>query len=483
MCVAAALAAGCVVGPDFKQPAAPVVTGYTERAVSLTAAGGRDPDQILVVSIAVVPHWWELFQSPELDDTVALALAASPSLVSAWATLAQAEEVVTQARAAYYPQLDLGVNASWSHSKPFGSSTSADTNTTANLFGIGPLLSYSPDLFGHNRRFVEQQAALADNQGYQLAGAYLSLTAGVVSQAVTIASSQAQIKAVGDIIATDEHNLDLVRIEFEAGNAARTDVLSAASQLANDQTLLPPLQQQLTVARDALSVLVGKLPVQWSPPDFNLDILALPTELPVSVPSELVHERPDILAAEAQLHAVSAGIGVATSQLYPNLSLSASSVLETATIGTRFDMTIGSVAAALTTPIFHGGALEAERQAAIDAFDAQLGNYRQIVLQAFGQVADQLQALEHDAAQLRAENLAVATSSESLSLAQEAYTAGRGSLLQILDAQRLYGQAVFGYAQTKGRRYLDTVLLFEAMGGAAREWLEQAAGGVSRPGP
>ncbi len=479
MCVAAALAAGCVVGPDFKQPAAPVVTGYTERAVSLTAAGGRDPDQILVVSIAVVPHWWELFQSPELDDTVALALAASPSLVSAWATLAQAEEVVTQARAAYYPQLDLGVNTALAHSS--NSETSAGGG--ANIFSIGPLLSYSPDLFGHNRRFVEQQAALADNQGYQLAGAYLSLTAGVVSQAVTIASSQAQIKAVGDIIATDEHNLDLVRIEFEAGNAARTDVLSAASQLANDQTLLPPLQQQLTVARDALSVLVGKLPVQWSPPDFNLDILALPTELPVSVPSELVHERPDILAAEAQLHAVSAGIGVATSQLYPNLSLSASSVLETATIGTRFDTTIGSVAAALTTPIFHGGALEAERRAAIDAFDAQLGNYRQIVLQAFGQVADQLQALEHDAAQLRAENLAVATSSESLSLAQEAYTAGRGSLLQILDAQRLYGQAVFGYAQTKGRRYLDTVLLFEAMGGAAREWLEQAAGGVSRPGP
>jgi NodT family efflux transporter outer membrane factor (OMF) lipoprotein len=452
--------------------------------VSLPASGGAEAEQSIVVANAVVLRWWELFQSPQVNDTVSLALAASPTLMSARATLAQAEEVVTEARAAYYPQVDLGVNASWSHSRPFGSSTSADTNTTANLFGTGPLLSYSPDLFGHNRRFVEQQAALADDQRYQLSTVYLSLTAGAVSQAVTIASALAQIKAAQDIIATDEHNLELVRIEFDAGIVARTDVLSAESQLASDQTLLPPLQQQLGVARDALSVLVGKLPVQWSPPEFTLETLTLPSELPLTIPSVLIHERPDILAAEALLHAASAAIGVATSELYPNVTLSVSSVLQTATAGSRLDASITSVAAALATPLFHGGALEAQRQAAVDAFDAQLGNYRQTVLQAFGQIADVLQALDHDAVRLRAETLAVATSSESLALAQEAYKAGRGSLLQILDAQRLYGQALLGYAQTKGQRYLDTVLLFEAMGGAAREWLEQAAAGsVFRPGP
>ena len=482
MCIMAVLVAGCVVGPDFMRPPAPVVAGYTEPAVSLPQSGGTEPEQNLIVANAVIPRWWELFQSSQINETVTLALAASPTLMSAWANLAQAEEVVTQARAEYYPQLDLGVNTNWSHGRAFGSSASSDSNASANLVGIGPLLSYSPDLFGHNRRFVEQQAALADDQRYQLAAAYLSLTAGAVSQAVTIASTVAQIKAVQDIIAADEHNLELVRIEFEAGSAARTDVLSAESQLANDQTLLPPLQQQLGVARDALSVLVGKLPVQWAPPEFTFETLTLPSELPLTIPSVLVHDRPDILAAEALLHAASAAIGVATSELYPNVTLSASSVLQAATAGSRLDASITSVATTLTTPLFHGGALEAQRQAAVDAFDAQLGNYRQTVLQAFGQIADVLQALNQDAVRLRAETLAVTTSSESLALAQEAYKAGRGSLLQILDAQRLYSQALLGYAQTEGQRYLDTVLLFEAMGGAAREWLEQAAS-VSRPSP
>src|SRR5215472_6853376 len=183
------------------------------------------------------------------------------------------------------------------------------------MFSIGPALNYTPDLFGQNRRLVEQDTALAENQSYQLAAAYLTLTSDAVTQAITIASILAQIKAVNDIFAVDNHNLDLVRIAFTAGSVARTDVLSAESQLANDRTLLPPLQQQLSVAQHALSVLVGKAPAEWSPPDFELDTLTLPGELPVTVPSELVRGRPDILAAEAQLHAASAAIGVATAQL------------------------------------------------------------------------------------------------------------------------------------------------------------------------
>jgi len=274
-------------------------------------------------------------------------------------------------------------------------------------------------------------------------------------------------------VAADEHNLELVRIAYEAGSVARTDVLSAESQLAGDRTLLPPLRQQLSVARHALTVLVGKSPGEWAPPDFVLDTLTLPTDLPVTVPSELVHDRPDILAAEAQLHAANAAIGVATAQLYPTITLSASVALETiATNGTFSGPVIASnLAAGLTAPLFHGGTLLAQRRAAIDAYAAQVGAYRQTVLLAFGQVADVLQALQHDAELLGAENTAVTTSDASLRLAQDAYAAGRGSLLQVLDAQRLYAQALLGYAHAKGQRYLDTILLFEAMGGTWRHWV------------
>jgi outer membrane protein TolC len=171
------------------------------------------------------------------------------------------------------------------------------------------------DLFGRDRRFVEQQGALAESQLQQLAGAYVTLTASVAAQAITIASTLTQIRAAEDVVAADEHNLELARIAYEAGSVAQTDVLSAESQLAGDRTLLPPLRQQLGVARHALTVLVGRTPGEWVAPDFVLETLTLPTDLPLTVPSELVHDRPDILAAEAQLHAASAAIGVATAQL------------------------------------------------------------------------------------------------------------------------------------------------------------------------
>jgi NodT family efflux transporter outer membrane factor (OMF) lipoprotein len=492
--VAAGLVAGCAVGPNFVPPRAPAVTDYEKEEVRLPTPGGMDPEQRFILGTAIARQWWELFQSPLLNDTLALALAGSPTLTSARATLAQAEEVVAQARAAYYPQLDFSANASrqyirasgatssksGSTSRSASSSSSAGTSSpVTNIFSFGPLVSYAPDLFGRNRRTVEQQAALAENDRYQLAAAYLSLTAGAVTQALTVASTLAQIKAAEAIVATDEHNLELVRIEFEAGLVARTDVLLAESQLAGDQTLLPPLRQQLSVARHAFSVLVGKTPAQWSPPDFDLDALTLPAELPLTLPSQLIHERPDILAAEAQLHAASAAIGVATAQLYPSITLSAAWMAQTVAAGGPFPAPslISSLAAGLTTPVFHGGALQAQRRAAIDAFDAQVGTYQQIVLQAFGQVADVLRALEHDAELLSAERMAVTTSEASLSLAQDAYAAGRGSLLQVLDAQRLHGQALLGYARTKGQRYLDTVQLFEAMGGAWQEWVQQTARG------
>jgi len=467
-CLIAVLTAGCAVGPNFVRPDAPAVERYDTVPIELPAPGGVDATQRLVA--AITRDWWALLQSPDLDDAIAQAIAASPTLESARAALAQADEVVNAARGAYYPQIDGSASASRQGTRTYGRNPSS---LTTKIFSFGPLFSYTPDVFGRDRRFVEQQGALAENQLHQLAGAYVTLTASVATEAVTIAATLAQIRAAEDVVAADEHNLELVRIAYAAGSVARTDVLSAESQLAGDRTLLPPLRQQLSVARHALTVLIGKSPGEWAPPDFVLDTLALPTDLPVTVPSELVHDRPDILSSEAQLHAASAAIGVATAQLYPTITLSASVALETVATSGSFSGPIiaSNLAAGLTAPLFHGGTLLAQRRAAIDAYAAQLGAYRQTVLLAFGQVADVLQALQHDAELLGAENTAVTTSEASLKLSQEAYAAGRGSLLQVLDAQRLYGQALLGYAHAKGQRYLDTILLFEAMGGTWRDWI------------
>jgi NodT family efflux transporter outer membrane factor (OMF) lipoprotein len=479
------LLTGCTVGPNFTRPPAPAVSGYTQEPVTLPPPGGTDIEQRFVIEAAVARQWWELFRSPQLNETIALALTGSPTLASARATLAQAEAVVAQVRGVYYPQVDLAGTANSSSTRETTDASarrpSTTTGATINVFSFGPLLTYDPDIFGHNRRFVEQEAALAENQRYQLAAAYLSLAAGAVTQAVIIASTRAQIQAAEQVIATDEHNLELVRIEFEAGAVAMTDVLLAQSQLASDRTLLPPLRQQLDVARHALSVLVGESPAEWSPPDFDLAALTLPAELPVILPSELIHQRPDILAAEAQLHAANAAVGVATALLYPNVTLSAAWTVERAVREGPglLDTTslITSLAGGLTAPLFHGGALEAQRRAAVAAFEAQLATYRQVLLLAFGQVADTLRALQNDAELLRAQIAALTTSEASLKLAQDAYSAGRGSLIQVLDAQRLYQQALLGYVRAKAQRYQDTVLLFQTMGGASQDWLEAAAAG------
>jgi len=476
----ALLAGGCAVGPDFSRPAAPPLTGYDTGPIALPAPGDPDPPQRWTGD-AIARRWWELFRSPALDEILTLAVADSPTLASARATLAQAEEVVIVSRAAYYPQVELTAAGSWQNARSLSGSSSRTVigngpgSLTTSMFTIGPALTYTPDLFGQTRRFVEQQTALAENQAHQLAAAYLTLTASAVTEAITIASTQAQIKAVNDIIAADEHNLELVRISFAAGSVARTDVLSAESQLAGDRTLLPPLLQQLNIAQHALAVLVGRTPAEWTPPDFELETLTLPGELPVAVPSELVRRRPDILAAEAQLHAASAAVGVATAQLYPSVTISPSVVLEAVGGPVSTPSIIGSIAGSIVAPVYHGGALRAQQRAAVDAYDGELAVYRQTLLLAFGQVADILRALQHDAELLGAETAAVTASKASLELAQDAYAAGRGSLVQVLDAQRLYAQALVGYARAKGQRYLDTVLLFEAMGGDSQAWIEARA--------
>ena len=453
----------CTVGPDFTRPEAPSTTTYTHDAVTMPAAGTSDPMQVLRPGASVEARWWDAFHAVALDDVVRMAIDGSPTLAAARAKVAEAQEAVVAARGAFYPQVDLASAAA----RGGAGRNAVRAGGSSSQFTFNPTILYDADAFGATRRLVEQQGALADVRRYELAAAYLSLTGGAVSQAIAIASASEQIAAVGDIVAIDERNVALVEIAFESGKVARTDLLDAQSQLASDRALLPPLLQQTSVAQHALAVLAGKLPAQWAPPAFTLDGLGLPTDLPLAAPSSLVHARPDILAAEAQLHAASAAVGVATARLYPQITLSASWVQQAATLGTLFDAPNGiwTVAAQLAAPLFHGGTLEAQRRGTIDALAAQLATYRQTVLVAFAQVADDLRALEHDAQALAAQRAALDAAQAALALDQQSYVAGQATFLQVLQSQRLYQEARLGYARARGQRYQDTVQFFLALGG------------------
>jgi NodT family efflux transporter outer membrane factor (OMF) lipoprotein len=478
---AALVAAACTVGPDFKPPEKPPEQSYTPAGAAEKTAG----DQRFALGQKITGDWWTLYRSDPLTQVLEQAVAGNRSLVAAKATLAAALEQVNVARGGLYPQVDLGANATRQRNNGAQLGVAKlppQFPPYFNVFRIGPTVSYALDVFGGTQRAIEQSEALADAQDYQLDAAYLTLTGNAVLQALTIASLRAQIATVEGIIADDQRNLDLVQTEVRAGVATQLDIETATSQLASDRTLLAPLRQQVSVARHALAVLVGKAPSDWVPPDFDLDKITLPAELPLSLPSELVRQRPDLLAAEAQLHAASAAIGVATAQLYPKITLSAALTQQAISLDTLFHgaNNIWSIAGGLTTPIFHGGELEAEKRFTEDQFNATLATYEQTVLQAFGQVADVLEALGHDAELLAEQQNALRATEASLNLTRRSYTIGNVGILQVLDAQRLVEQARLGYVRAKAQRYLDTAQLFVAMGGGWWDWRDR---GGATPAP
>lgn len=476
LALVATLLAGCMVGPNFKRPEAPPDKSYTKEGPSPPIApGGTDPQQHFAFGQKLTGEWWALFHSSALNQVVEEAFAGSRTLVTARANLAQARQVVLEATGGLYPQVNVAGNVE-RQKESLAAFGLVGPPVTFNLFSIGPTVSYATDVFGGVRRTIEEEQSLAENQQFQLSAAYLTLTGNAVTQAINIASIRAQISTLRGIIADDERNLDLVRREVSAGEASQLDIETAASQLATDRTQLPPLMQQLNVARHALAVLVGRRPSEWEPPDFDLDELTLPTELPVSLPSDLVRQRPDILASEAQLHAASAAIGIATANLYPQLTLSASMSQVANRPNQLFTeaANIWSLAAGLTQPVFEGGRLVAQRRAAVEAFNGALGTYEETVLQAFGQVADSLDALSHDADLLEAEHRALDAANSYLRLVRIAYAAGNVGILQILDAQRQSEQARLGYVRAQSQRFQDTAQLFLAMGGGWWDWQGRA---------
>jgi NodT family efflux transporter outer membrane factor (OMF) lipoprotein len=471
--LALTVSACAAVGPNFKSPPAPAVTRYTppeEGTPSTADAGPTAPKQTISLGDKVTVDWWKLFQSQDLDRLVKEAIAGSPTLESAKARLAAARQDVAFARGALYPQVGLSASAQREKdtANQFGlTETQAPLPPNFNFYQVGPTASYTIDLVGGTRRNIEQKAALAEYQRDQLGAAYLALTGNTVTEAIQLAAVRAQLKAVGDILDIDRQNLDLVRKERQAGSAPDSDVVQAESQLAADETLKPPLDQQLSAAKHAMAILLGRAPGDWSPPNFDLATLTLPGQLPVSLPSELVRQRPDIQAAEAQLHAASARIGIADAQLYPSITLSAGISASSLNQDFPFDPSglAWNIAAGLTQPIFDGGMRRAERRAALADFKAYAADYKVTVLQSFGQVADILEALENDATLLATQQRALEAASESVRLQRTNYSDGGAGLINLLNAQRQYQQAALGYARANAQRYQDTIQLLVAMGG------------------
>jgi NodT family efflux transporter outer membrane factor (OMF) lipoprotein len=461
------LLAGCMLGPDFFSPAPPEEKGYTapDETNLPPADTAKKAKQRLAVGAKVEDEWWTLFRSPELNRVMKEALANSPTIAQAQATLAAAREQVIVAQGATLPQADLSAGLSRQQFNPAPSGVNREP-VPETVYAIGPSVTYAADVFGGLARGVETQQARADVSEYQLAAAYLALTGNIARQAITIAAIRAQIKATERIIADDARNLGLVKTQQGAGTATMVDVTTAESQLANDRALLPPLRQQLSAAKHALAVFAGRSPADYPVPDFDLERLTLPRDLPVTVPSELVRNRPDILAAEAQLHVASATIGVATANLYPSLTLGTSVTQSATDLGNFFSglYTAYNIGAVLTAPIFRGGALKAQQRAAVATFDAAFATYRGTVLQSFGQVADVLQALKHDEEAVIAQSRALATAGQALKLARLSFTEGNSTLLQVLDAERQYDRARIGLVQAESQRVLDTAQLFVALG-------------------
>ncbi len=425
------------------------------------AAQTFDPDR------DIPGDWWTLFQSRPLDELVRTALLESPTVAAAKATLRSARENYLAERGSLLLPAADGTFAGTREKVPaveFGNPNGPSSTFT--LISATVNVTYRLDLFGASRRQLEALRAQTDFQRWELEAANLSLTGNVVTTAINIASLRAQIAATNDIISSQEDQLRVVEKQLAVGGASRADVLAQSTQVAQTQATLPALEKALAQAQHRLAVLTGKTP-DTDTPVFDLDHLALPTDLPVSVPAKLIRQRPDVQAAEATLHQATAQLGVATANLFPQINLSGAIASDALSAGTLFTRGTGAwtVAGSLAQPIFHGGELIHKRRAAVADVDSAAAQYRQTVLAAMQDVADTLRALEADARDLRAEAAAEDLAAKSLDITKKQYTAGGVSYVQLLTAQRAYAQARENRVLAEATRYADSAALYQALGG------------------
>jgi NodT family efflux transporter outer membrane factor (OMF) lipoprotein len=464
------LLASCAVGPDFKKPAAPDVTDYVASPLSTTTATpnvtGGDA-QRFVKAADVSGDWWTLFHSQVLDDLVAQTLKNNPDLEAAQATLRQAHENALAQKGAFYPQVSASFGASHQE-QPATLAPVPDNNSFQyNLFTPQLTVSYVPDVFGLTRRTVESYEAQADAARYQMLATYTTLINNLVATAIEDASTQAQIDATHRIIEAATKSLEILQYQKDKGYASGVDLAAQQSQLAAAEAALPPLIKQQTQLHDQLAVLTGRFPSQVPQEKLTLSDLTLPSDLPVSLPSILVTQRPDVMQAEANMHSASAQIGIAVANRLPNIQLAANAGSTALAFGQLFapGTEFWTISSELTAPIFDGGTLLHQERAARAAFDASAAQYRSTVLTAFQNVADTLTALQQDANGLQVAAKADSAAKNTLSLTQRQLLDGYTNTLGLLSAEQAYQQAEISLLQAETNRYADTAALFQALGG------------------
>ena len=478
-----ALLAACAVGPDYRAPETPSASAYTEepqpaQTESAPVRGGEA--QRFEAGAEISAEWWKLFGSPALDELMQTALAGHPTLDAAQAALRQAQENLNAQYSVLYPSVDAGLSARRQRISGATFGNPSIPPSVFNLYNASVNVTYAIDVAGGARRELEALEAGVDFQRFQLEATYLTLTANIATTAFREASLREQIRATREILELQERGVQLVEKQFAIGAVSRADVLAQMAPLAATRASVPPLEKALAQTRNQLAVLVGKFPGEAGLPELDLAAFRLPQTLPVSLPADLVRQRPDIRAAETMLQQTNARIGVAQALMFPQLTLSAS--YGSAAIGTAslFDpgTQIWNIGANLLQPIFHAGELQARKRGAIAAYEQAFAQYRQTVLGAFQNVADALHALEFDAATLKAQAQAEAAARESLEVTQKQLEFGSTSYLALLLAQRQYEQARIGVVQAQAARYADTAALFQALGGG---WWRRGEGAREAP--
>ena len=472
----AALIAGlaaCAVGPNFKRPTAPAATGYgsapiqgqTNRAES-TGGGAQN----FVAGMDIPSQWWTLFQSPKLNHLVEQAQKANPDVAAAQAALRQAHELYLVQRTSYFPTVQGGFSALRAKNalETIANPTSLpQTNPYYNLYTAQLTVSYLPDVFGATRRQVEIAGAQEQSSRFQLEATYLTLSSNVVVTAVQEASLRGQVAATMRLLQLQHQLTETVQQQRLLGTASDLDVLAQTSAEAQTAQTLPPLQKQLGQIRDALTALLGRLPSDEPEETFRFEDLTLPTDLPVTLPSRLIEQRPDVRQAEENMHAASAAVGVALANMLPQFAISGDLGSSALKIGQLFTPYTGfwDAGASLTQTLFDAGALLHKRRAADAALDQAAAQYRAAVILACQNVADTLRALQADADALKASADAERAAKSTFDLAQRQRELGTISLVAVLNAEQAYRQAELALVQAQANRYSDTAGLFQSLGG------------------
>ena len=466
----AALLSGCAVGPDFTAPAPPEADRYTREPLR-TATASTDSQhgaaQHFDSKRDIPGDWWTVFHSRGLNALVEESLKANPNLQSALASLRAARESVAAQQGKLFPAVQANFSPSRQRTSASIAPVPANGDNQFNLYTAQVLVSYTFDVWGGNRRAVEQLQALADVQRFQVEAAYLTLTSNVAVAAIQDASLRAQIDATSELIAINARMLKLLDDQFKGGLINRSDLAAQEAALAQIRATLPPLRKQLAVQRDLLAALVGRLPSQEPPETFRLATLHLPTDLPLSLPSQLVEQRPDVRAAEEQLHAAGALVGVAIANMLPNVTLSANGGYTATQLAGLFSPAnqFWTLAGSATQTVFDGFSLLHQERAAEATLQQAAWAYRATVVEAFKNVADSLRALQSDADALKAARDFERAAKVSRDLAQQQFSAGNINFIVLLNAQQTYQQARIALVQAQAARLMDTVALYQALGG------------------